>query len=381
MLPLRRSMKRGKCRAKIVTSLNCHTLMLYFPWLCLTDTKLNILQSHTMSPTRNEPIAIVGSGCRFPGGSTSTSKLWDLLHNPRDVSQEIGTGRFKLDRFYHKDGNHHGTTNTRRGYLLSDDIHNFDAKFFGISPGEAEAIDPQQRLLLEVVYEAVESAGITIQNLSGSDTAVYVGLMCQDFFTIQAQDNNYTPTYGATGSAPSNASSRISYFFDWHGPSMTIDTACSSSMVAVHEAIQSLRNGSSRVAVACGTNLMLSPFMYVALSKLNMLSPTGRCQMWDADADGYARGEGVASVVLKTLSAAIEDGDNIACIIREIGLNHDGRTKGITMPSASAQAALIRSTYARAGLDPTTKSGRCQFFEAHGTGTPAGDPQEAEVSI
>jgi acyl transferase domain-containing protein len=355
--------------------------MLYFPWLCLTDTKLNILQSHTMSPTRNEPIAIVGSGCRFPGGSTSTSKLWELLHNPRDVSQEIGTGRFNLDRFYHKDGNHHGTTNTRRGYLLSDDTHNFDAKFFGISPGEAEAIDPQQRLLLEVVYEAVESAGITIQNLSGSDTAVYVGLMCQDFFTIQAQDNDYTPTYGATGSAPSNTSSRISYFFDWHGPSMTIDTACSSSMVAVHEAIQSLRNGSSRVAVACGTNLMLSPFMYVALSKLNMLSPTGRCQMWDADADGYARGEGVASVVLKTLSAAIEDGDNIGCIIREIGLNHDGRTKGITMPSASAQAALIRSTYARAGLDPTTKSGRCQFFEAHGTGTPAGDPQEAEVSI
>ncbi len=323
-----------------------------------------------MSRNRNESIAIIGSGCRFPGGSTSASKLWDLLRSPHDVSQEIGADRFNLDQFYHKDGNHHGTTNTRKGYLLSEDIRGFDAKFFGIPPGEAEVIDPQQRLLLEVVYEAVESAGLTLTSLAGSDTAIYVGLMCQDYFMIQGQDFNSVPTYGATGTAASNASSRISYFFDWHGPSMTIDTACSSSMVCVNEAVQALRNGTSRVAVACGTSLMLSVFMYITLSKLKMLSPTGRCHMWDAKADGYARGEGVACVVLKTLSAAIQDGDNIACVIREIGLNHDGRTKGLTMPSAEAQASLIRETYARAGLDPTTKSGRCQFFEAHGTGTP-----------
>lgn len=160
---------------------------------------------------------------------------------------------------------------------------------------------------------------------------------------------------------------------------MTIDTACSSSMVSVHEAVQALRSGTSELAVACGTNLLLSAFSYITESKLGMLSPTGRSRMWDAAADGYARGEGVACVVLKRLSTAIADGDKIEAVIREIGVNHDGKTKGLTMPSAAAQAALIRNTYARAGLDPTTRAGRCQFFEAHGTGTPAGDPQEAEA--
>lgn len=309
------------------------------------------------------------------------SKLWELLKNPRDVSERISeSGRFNLDRFYHPEASHNGTTNTQRGYLLSENVRHFDAKFFSMQPGEAEAVDPQQRILLEVVYEAVESAGLTINGLSGSDTALYVGIMCQDFFTMQSQDNLSVPKYAVTGIAASNASSRVSYFFDWHGPSMTIDTACSSSMVCVNEAVQALRNGTSRVAVACGTNLLLSPSMFFSLSKVGMVSPTGHSYMWDERADGYARGEGVGAIVLKTLSAAIQDGDNIACVIREVGLNHDGRTKGLTMPSAEAQAALIRETYRRAGLDPTTKSGRCQFFEAHGTGTPAGDPREAEVS-
>jgi acyl transferase domain-containing protein len=234
-------------------------------------------------------------------------------------------------------------------------------------------------MLLEVVYEAIESAGLAISSLSGSDTACYVGIMCQDFFVVQAQDLLSVPKYAATGIAASNASSRFSYFFDCHGPSMKIDTAYSSSMVCVNEAVQSLQNGTSRVAVACGTNLLLSPFMYVQLSNVSMASPAGHCHKWDELADGYARGEGVGCAVLKTLSTAVQDGDNIACIIREIGLNHDGRTKGLTMPSADAQAALIWETYRRVGLDPTTKSGRCQFFEAHGTGTPIGDPREAEV--
>ncbi|KAH8651296.1 putative polyketide synthase [Xylariales sp. PMI_506] len=334
----------------------------------------------TYSQYLNEPIAIIGTGCRFPGGSDSASKLWDLLSNPRDVSSEIGGGgRFNLDRFYHPQNGHNGTTNTRRGYLLSENPRHFDAKFFSISPGEAEAIDPQQRILLEVVYEAVESAGLTMNKLSGSDTACYVGIMCQDFFTVQAQDFLSIPKYAVTGIAASNASSRVSYFFDWHGPSMTIDTACSSSMVCINEAVNALRNGTSRVAIACGTNLLLAPFMFVSLSNVGMVSPTGRCHMWDERADGYSRGEGVGAVVLKTLSAAIEDGDEIACVIREIGINHDGRTKGLTMPSAEAQSALIRDVYRRAGLNPTLKSDRCQYFEAHGTGTPAGDPKEASA--
>ncbi|KAL4902785.1 hypothetical protein BDW74DRAFT_186745 [Aspergillus multicolor] len=332
-----------------------------------------------MSPNRNEPIAIIGMGCRFPGEASSPSKLWDLLHNPRDVARDIPPSRFNLDRFYHPTGSHHGTTNIRQAYLLSEDVREFDAKFFSVPPGEAEAIDPQQRLLLEVAYEALESSGHTLSDLSNSNTGAFVGLMSQDYFALNGQDVNSVPTYAASGTAASNASSRLSYFFNWHGPSMTIDTACSSSLVAVNEAVQALRNGTSRVAVACGTNLCLSAFTFITLSKLSMLSPTSRCHMWDVDADGYARGEGVACVVLKTLSDAIAAGDPIEAVIREVGVNHDGRTKGLTMPSAKAQAALIRDTYARAGLDPTKQSDRPQYFEAHGTGTKAGDPQEAEA--
>lgn len=332
-----------------------------------------------MIAERLEPIAIVGTGCRFPGEASSASKLWDLLREPRDVSQEIPPDRFNLTRFYHPDGTHHGTTNVKRSYLLSENVRCFDTQFFGIPPAEAEPMDPQHRFLLEVVYEALSNAGLTIEQLYNSDTAVFVGLMCSDYCVLQAQDLNAVPTYHASGIANSNASSRISYFFNWHGPCMTIDTACSSSLVAVHEAVQALRSGRSRVAVASGTNLLLSPWPYVSESKLNMLSPTGRSRMWDADADGYARGEGVAAVILKTLSSALQDGDRIECIIRETGVNQDGRTKGITMPSALAQASLIQDTYERAGLDPANPLDRCQYFEAHGTGTPAGDPQEAEA--
>lgn len=240
-------------------------------------------------------------------------------------------------------------------------------------------MDPQHRLLMETTYEAMESAGITIPSLRGSDTAVYVGVMCSDYYILHAQDFNHVPTYNSTGIANSNASARLSYFFDWHGPCMTIDTACSSSLVAVHQAVLALRAGTSKVAIAAGTNILLSPLGYISESKLSMLSPTGRSRMWDESADGYARGEGVAALILKPLSAALADGDHIECVIRETGVNQDGRTKGITMPSAVSQAALIQDTYARAGLDLHTPEGRCQYFEAHGTGTPAGDPQEAEA--
>lgn len=332
-----------------------------------------------MSVGKNEPIAIIGTGCRFPGGANTPSKLWDLLKEPYDVSREIPPERFNIDRYYHKVGNHHGTTNVRRAYLLAEDVALFDNQFFAISPGEAEAIDPQQRILLEVAYEAVDNAGLTLSGLHGSDTAVYVGIMCDDFRLQHSQDLDLLPTYNATGTASSNASSRLSYFFDWHGPSMTIDTACSSSLIALNQAVRTLRDGTSKVAIAAGTNLALFHFAYVTESNLNMLSPNGRCQMWDEKADGYARGEGIAAVVLKTLSAAIRDGDDIQCVVREIGANHDGKTTGLTMPSASAQAMLIRRVYGEAGLDLSNPIDRCQYFEAHGTGTPAGDPQEAEA--
>ncbi|ORY67416.1 uncharacterized protein BCR38DRAFT_510284 [Pseudomassariella vexata] len=321
----------------------------------------------------NEPIAIIGSGCRFPGGASSPSKLWELLKQPRDVAKKID--RFQADSFYHQDGHHHGTSNVLHSYLLEEDTKAFDAQFFNISGAEADAIDPQQRFLMEVVYEALESSGLKIEDLSGTAAAVYVGVMCNDYAQITYQDLECVHKYAATGTASSILSNRVSYFFNWTGPSMTIDTACSSSLIATHQAVQVLRSGESNLAVAAGTNLIFSPTNFVAESNVNMLSPTGRSRMWSANGDGYARGEGTAAVILKRLSDAIADGDNIECIIRETGTNQDGRTPGITMPSSSSQAQLIRQTYAKAGLDLIKD--RCQYFEAHGTGTKAGDPQEA----
>lgn len=256
-------------------------------------------------------------------------------------------------------------------------MRSFDAPFFNISASEAEGIDPQQRILLETIYEALETAGRRPKDLIGSNTGVYCGLAYEDYASIVLRDLDALPRYTATGTSRAMASNRASYFFDWRGPSITLDTACSSGLVALHLAAQALHNGDCSLAVAAGTNLILAPNIYISESKLNMLSPTGRCRMWDAGADGYARGEGVAALVLKRLDDAIADGDTIECVIRATSVNQDGRTMGITMPSRTAQLELIRNTYAKAGLDPTSALGRCQYFEAHGTGTPAGDPEEA----
>ncbi|KAH8199740.1 hypothetical protein TruAng_006085 [Truncatella angustata] len=323
----------------------------------------------------NEPIAIVGSSCRFPGNASSPSKLWDLLLSPKDISRRPPADRFNLDGFYHADTEHHGTTNIEGSYFLNEDIRLFDAAFFNITPKEAEAIDPQQRLLLESVYEAMESAGFTIQDLQGSSTSVYAGLMIRDYMDVQARDPDYFSKYMVTGTSSALTSNRISYFFDWTGPSMTVDTACSSSLVALHQAVLGLRSGESRVSCVCGSNLLLGPELFISAANLHMLS--SRSRMWDKNAEGYARGDGFATVLLKRLSHAIQDGDNIEAIIRETGVNSDGRTKGITMPSSDAQATLIRETYQKSGLDPARDADRCQYFEAHGTGTQAGDPQEA----
>ncbi|KAF2185492.1 polyketide synthetase [Zopfia rhizophila CBS 207.26] len=329
--------------------------------------------------SRNEPIAIIGTACRFAGGCSSPSKFWELLRNPKDVQTPVPSDRFSAQGFYHHDGRYNGHNNVLSSYFLSENVRQFDAQFFQIKPVEANATDPQQRILLETVYESVEAAGLPIESLRGSNTAVYVGLMCGDYDTMISRDTDAIPMYHATGVARSIVSNRVSYFFDWHGPSMTIDTACSSSLVAVHQAVQVLRSGGAPVAVAAGSNLILGPEQYIAESKLKMLSPDGRSRMWDADANGYARGEGIAAIVLKTLSAALRDGDHVESLIIETGINQDGRTKGITMPNPNAQAALIRETYQKAGLNPSRLEDRCQFFEAHGTGTLAGDPVEAEA--
>ncbi|RAH44575.1 polyketide synthase A [Aspergillus brunneoviolaceus CBS 621.78] len=325
-----------------------------------------------------EPIAIVGSSCRFPGGVTSAAELWELLYNPRDVLTDFPSHKLNLSGFYHPNPDHLGCTNVpNRAYLLHTDHRHFDAAFFGISPAEAECMDPQQRVLLETTYEALEAAGYTLQQMQGSSTAVFVGVMTSDYHDIQMRDLDSAGRWNATGTAPSLLSNRLSYFFDLKGPSITVNTACSSSLVALHYAVQSLRNQEAEQAIVAGVNLILDAGTYVSESKLHMLSPTSRCRMWDEAADGYARGEGCASVILKPLNHAIADGDNIECIVRETLINSDGRSPGITMPSVEAQASLIRQTYLNTGLDPVRD--RCQLFECHGTGTPAGDPVEAQA--
>ncbi|KAF5663828.1 polyketide synthase [Fusarium heterosporum] len=325
-----------------------------------------------------EPIAVIGSACRFPGSSNSPSKLWDLLREPYDTAKEFDAERLNLERFYHISGDTHGSTDVaNKSYLLEEDTRLFDAAFFGISPLEASGMDPQQRILLEATYEAFESAGMTLEQLRGSLTSVHVGVMTSDWANIQARDTETIAKYNATGSANSIMSNRISYVFDLRGPSETIDTACSSSLVALHNATLGLLNGDCDSAVVAGVNLILDPAPYINESKLHMLSPDSRSRMWDKDANGYARGEGAGAVLLKTLSRALKDGDHIEGLIRSTGVNSDGQSPGITMPFAPTQTALIRKTYARAGLDP--KKDRPQYFECHGTGTPAGDPVEARA--
>ncbi|KAM7215919.1 lovastatin nonaketide synthase [Rhypophila decipiens] len=330
-----------------------------------------------------DPIAIVGSACRFPGGANSPSKLWELLKSPRDVLGQVPSGRIgplgdKLP-VGQEDGAYRNHHNGRTGYHLEQDCRLFDAAFFRINNKEACSMDPQQRILLETVFEAFEGAGWPMDKVEGSSTSVHVGVMTADYSDIQMRDPDTLPTYAATGTARSILANRISYFFDLTGPSVMVDTACSSSLVALHQAIQCLRSGDAAQAVVAGVNLLLDSAMYVATSRMHMLSSDSRCRMWDEDAKGYARGEGSAVLLLKPLSKAIEDGDDIECIVVEAGVNSDGRSDGITMPKASSQADLIRKTYQKAGLNPLADKDRCQYFECHGTGTAAGDPVEASA--
>ncbi|KAF2998934.1 t1pks [Curvularia kusanoi] len=326
-----------------------------------------------------QPIAIIGTACRLPGGASSPSKLWQLLKNPRDLLRDVPRDRFHWESIKRSDGLH-GSVKTQKGYFLDENIRQFDPEFFKMSPAEAENIDPQHRLLLENVYEAIESAGLRLEDLHGTDVGVFTGLMADEYY--QKANRDVDASCGqilTTGTARSMAANRISYTFDFRGPSMSIDTACSSSMMAVHLAVSSLRRGESSIAFACGAHLILTPNSFKCAERMGMISADGRSKMFDESADGYGRGEGTAVVCLKLLDAAVRDGDPIECIIRETGTNQDGRTKGITMPSAEAQAKLIQQTYARAGLDLTCPGSRPLFFEAHGTGTLVGDPLEAQA--
>lgn len=293
-----------------------------------------------------------------------------------DATRDVPADRWNIQTFYDPDAAKPGKTITAHGGFL-DQVDQFDARFFGISPREAECLDPQQRLLLETSWEAFEDAGIAPERLAGSHTGVFIGAFTLDYKILQMSTSNHAliDAHTATGSMMTMVSNRLSYIYDLRGPSMSIDTACSSSLVAVHLACESLRRDECSLALAGGVNVITTPEYTIAESKGGFLSPDGRCKTFDADANGYARGEGAGIVVLKLLALAIADGDPIYAVIRGSAVNQDGHTNGITVPNGEAQAALLREAYARAGVTPS----QIQYVEAHGTGTPVGDPIEAKA--
>ena len=321
-----------------------------------------------------EPIAIIGIGCRMPGGVGNPEDMWKLLADGVDAVVEVPEERWHLPAIFHPDAAKPGRMNTRWGGFL-DQIDRFDAQFFGISPREASRMDPQQRMLLEVAYQAVEDAGLTMASLSGRRVAVYVGISTWDysFLQIKAEERAALDAYTNVGTALCIAANRISYFFNLVGPSAAVDTACSSSLVATHLACRSIWNGESEFAFVGGVNLMLQPEITIGFSKASMLSPDGRCKSFDSRANGYVRGEGAGVVILKPLARALADGDQIYALIRATAVNQDGRTAGISVPNQVSQEANIVDALRLADIPPES----VQYVEAHGTGTPVGDPIEA----
>ncbi len=324
-----------------------------------------------------EPIAIIGIGCRFPQGASGPQAFWDMLCRGVDAIREVPADRWDPRRFYDPDPDRAGKTYVKQGGFLDEKIDLFDPLTFGISPREAHTMDPQQRLLLEVTWEALEDAGLLLEDLVGSPTGVFIGAFALDMKMLQSSPLNRDVLYShsTTGASMTLLANRLSYIFDWRGPSLAIDTACSSSLVATHQACQALWHGECSLAVAGGANVMLRPEYFIVMSKGHYLSPTGRCRTFDARGDGYVRGEGAGVVLLKPLSAALRDNDSIYALIRATGVNQDGQTAGISLPNQDAQERLITAVYRQAGVSPAD----VQYIEAHGTGTRAGDPIEARA--
>jgi phthiocerol/phenolphthiocerol synthesis type-I polyketide synthase C len=319
----------------------------------------------------DESVAIVGASCRFPGAE-NLEKFWQLLISAGDAVSEVNDRRWSTRFYHHPDRSEPGKSYTWSAGLVTG-IDLFEPSFFGISPREAAQMDPQQRLLLELVWHAFEDAGIAPSKVSGSATGVYIGASATDYSDLRLGDPAGADSYFMTGSTLSILANRISYVFDLHGPSLAIDTACSSSLVALHHACDAIRAKKIASAIVGGINLLLAPYPFIGFSRASMLSRRGRCFAFDERADGYVRGEGGAVVILKPLSDAIADNDPIRAVIRASGVNSDGRTVGLSLPSESAQASLLRMLYRNAEIG----SDELAFFEMHGTGTAAGDPIEA----
>ncbi|AHV91480.1 beta-ketoacyl synthase, C-terminal domain protein [Bordetella holmesii 30539] len=317
-------------------------------------------------------VAIIGLAFRFPG--TSTEHYWSDLLDGKNLITQVDATRWSEDAYLHPDKNHPGSAYTRAAGSLGD-VSQFDANFFGISPREASLMDPQQRLLLEMSWEALEDAGVKPTHLRGSNCGVYIGISSADYAYRMSEDLGAIDASTATGNTASIAANRLSYFFDLRGPSIALDTACSSSMVALHQACRAIQSGECTYALTGGISLHLHPYGFITFSKASMLSPSGQCNVFDASGDGYVRSEGGGIFVLKDYDQALADGDRILAVVAATAINTDGRKAGLTVPSAEAQADLLRHVYAQAGISPA----ELDYLEAHGTGTSVGDPIETRA--
>ncbi|MDF1754990.1 MAG: amino acid adenylation domain-containing protein [Verrucomicrobiales bacterium] len=329
--------------------------------------------SQTKSNTR-EPLAIVGIGCRLPGGVSGPESFWEMLIEGRSGIVPVPEDRWNRERWHHENVDIPGKMITKWGGFIHD-FDKFDAQFFGISPREALRMDPQQRWLLETAWESLEDAGIPPKSLRGTETAVYVGIASNDYANVAQSDPKNVDVHTNSGSTLSIASNRISYLFDLKGPAVSVDTACSSALVAVNLACESIWGGQATMALAGGVNALLTPDASIGFSKATMLSPSGQCFAFDSRANGYVRGEGAGMLVIKPLSQAQKDGDRIYCTIRAAVINQDGNTSSMTVPGVETQAEMLNIAYRQAGMEPK----RVRYMEAHGTGTPVGDPIETRA--
>ncbi|OMP79225.1 type I polyketide synthase [[Flexibacter] sp. ATCC 35208] len=344
----------------------------------LENTTQNNIVSSPVKPATFEPVAIIGMNGIFPGNADNPEKLWEMLMNGIDPVAEIPAARWNVEQFKPGEQKGQGNVLTNLGsYTSHPEL--FDAGFFGISPKEAVSMDPQQRMLLETTFLALENAGYTLPEIRNTDTGVFVGLSHSEYVRahMYADNPEKIDPYSLTGTMTSTAAGRLSYFFDLSGPAIVINTACSSSLVAVHYACQSLQSGDCSMALAGGVNLILTPETTIALSEIQALAADGRCKTFDADADGYGRGEGCAMIVLKRLDKALEDGDTISGIIRSSAVNQDGKSNGLTAPNVVAQRQLLSKAIQTAGIDPE----EVRYIETHGTGTPLGDPLEVQAIL
>lgn len=324
---------------------------------------------------KNEPIAIIGMGCRFPGGCNTPDEYWEFLKKGGDGAIDIPSDRWNIDDYYDPVPGKTNKMYVRKSNFLTRDISQFDARFFQISPAEANEMDPQQRQLLEVCWEALENAGQNPISLRGSKTGVFLGISSNGEYGKLPQDQSKLNQYVGTGNNSSIASGRISYLYGWNGPSISIDTACSSSLVSTHLAADSLQKGECDLAVSAGVSLMISPVVMSSLCSMNAIAADGRSKPFDADGNGYGRGEGCGVLILKRLSDAKRDHDTIYAVIEGSSLNNDGDSSGLTVPNGKAQKMVIADALKAASLNPE----EVDYIEAHGTGTPLGDPIEFDA--